>query len=174
MVFRWLRRRTPETPGRDSGEGVHAAAEPVQRGPWRPGPHGAVARDAAEEEAVRRAYARAEAKEKSFQTIVPRQVTAAEAVTSYDDQPIEAGPNTGHKSRACFVATAAYGCPDAPEVERLRRFRDQVLLKSTLGTLAVRAYYRLSPPVARLIAGRPRLRTAVRRALDVLVNKAAL
>ncbi len=173
MVFRWLRRRTPETPGR-SGESPRAPAEPARSGTWRPGPHGAVARDAAEEEAIRRAYARAEAKEKSFHAIVPRQVTAAEAVTSHSDEHTEVGPRTGHKSRACFVATAAYGCPDAPEVERLRRFRDEVLLKSTVGTLAVRAYYRLSPPVARLIAGRPRLRTAVRRALDVLVNKAAL
>lgn len=65
----------------------------------------------------------------------------------------------------CFVATAACGSSDAWEVLALRRFRDERLLESWLGRLAVAAYYRISPPLARGIERSPRLREWVRRAL---------
>lgn len=51
-------------------------------------------------------------------------------------------------SSGCFIATAAYGTPQAKEIDQLRDFRDTVLLQSTVGTLFVKLYYRLSPPVA--------------------------
>jgi hypothetical protein len=62
----------------------------------------------------------------------------------------------------CFVATAAWGSPMAPEVELLRRFRDRVLLPSAAGRAFVSAYYRLSPPAAAFISERPPLRAAAR------------
>ncbi len=64
----------------------------------------------------------------------------------------------------CFIATAACGI-DSEEVMILRHFRDAVLLKSPLGRLLVRTYYRLSPPVASLIADSPKARCMVRKAL---------
>jgi len=67
----------------------------------------------------------------------------------------------------CFIATAAYGTPTAKQIDALREFRDVVLLKSTLGTVFVALYYRLSPPVADVIAGNEAVRTLVR---DLLVN----
>jgi len=67
----------------------------------------------------------------------------------------------------CFIATAAYGTPTAKQIDVLREFRDVVLLKSTLGTVFVALYYRLSPPVADFIAGNEVVRTLVR---DLLVN----
>jgi len=63
----------------------------------------------------------------------------------------------------CFIATAACGCPTAWEVETLREFRDKVLLRRRLGRYAIETYYRLSPPLARWIEGRPGVQRLVRR-----------
>lgn len=62
----------------------------------------------------------------------------------------------------CFVATAAYGDPAAPEVVVLRRWRDRHLLGNPLGRAFVRTYYDLSPPLARAIEGRPWARLLAR------------
>jgi len=71
----------------------------------------------------------------------------------------------------CFIATAAYGTETAAELDILRDFRDQVLLKNALGSRFVEAYYRLSPPVADFIARNDFLRAVVREALiDPVVN----
>jgi hypothetical protein len=65
----------------------------------------------------------------------------------------------------CFIATAAYGTETASQLDILRDFRDQVLLKSALGLRFVEAYYKLSPPVADFIAKNDFLRAIVREAL---------
>ena len=57
----------------------------------------------------------------------------------------------------CFVATAAYGDPAAPEVETLRLFRDRVLARSSLGRAFIAIYWRVGPVLARRLAGRPRI-----------------
>ncbi len=62
----------------------------------------------------------------------------------------------------CFVATAAYGNYDHPQVRILRAFRDQVLLKSTGGRHFVDLYYRASPPLAAWIVKHPSARFATR------------
>jgi hypothetical protein len=67
--------------------------------------------------------------------------------------------------RACFIATAAFGGPFEAEVESLRRFRDQVLARSLLGQLLVRAYETLSPPLAAWLSRSPRARAVVRQFL---------
>ena len=167
----------PETPENQPVERVSedsAEAMSFDTGPLRPGPHGAEARTAAEEEQIRAAYQRAARESRrGFQEITPKPVTAAEAVSSLTtDEHVASGKPI--KSRACFVATAAYGDPDAPEVERLRRFRDEHLLTNPIGTAFVRAYYKMSPPVARLIARHPSLRTAVRKTLNAVFSRAAL
>jgi hypothetical protein len=71
----------------------------------------------------------------------------------------------------CFIATAAYGTETATELNILRDFRDQVLLKNTLGSRFVETYYKLSPPVADFIAKNDFLRAVVREVLiDPIVN----
>jgi len=71
----------------------------------------------------------------------------------------------------CFIATAAYGTETASQLDILRDFRDQVLLKNALGSRFVEAYYRLSPPVADFIVRNDFLRAVVREALiDPVVN----
>jgi hypothetical protein len=68
-------------------------------------------------------------------------------------------------SGGCFIATAAYGTSTAKQIDVLREFRDVVLLKSTVGSQFVALYYRLSPPIANVIAGNEILRTLVRELL---------
>jgi hypothetical protein len=71
----------------------------------------------------------------------------------------------------CFIATAAYGTETAAELDILRDFRDQVLLKNALGSRFVEAYYKVSPPVADFIAKSDFLRAVVREVLlDPMVN----
>jgi hypothetical protein len=66
------------------------------------------------------------------------------------------------KSGMCFIATAACESAQAPEVQVLRSFRDQILLRSPLGQAFVRFYYLTSPPVARFLSRHPVLRRIVR------------
>jgi len=56
------------------------------------------------------------------------------------------------KKSGCFIATAAYGSPAAPEVTVFRQYRDKVLLNSRSGTAFVRIYYFFSPPAAFIIS----------------------
>lgn len=69
----------------------------------------------------------------------------------------------------CFIATAAYGSALAPEVERLRQFRDRFLLPSPAGRLIVEAYYAISPPVAAFIREHPPFKGFMRGALWPIV-----
>jgi hypothetical protein len=56
------------------------------------------------------------------------------------------------KSGMCFVATAAYGSVIAPEVVVLSRFRDEVLLRTSIGSVLVKFYYKVSPYFATAIS----------------------
>lgn len=72
------------------------------------------------------------------------------------------------QSGGCYVATAIYGSYDSPDVWVLRRFRDQTLMKTTLGRGFVRAYYAASPLALRY--GGSGVRGLARRPLMVLVR----
>ncbi len=69
----------------------------------------------------------------------------------------------------CFIATAAYGSYLASEVETLREFRDQYLMRSEVGREIVKVYYQYSPDIAEVIAGDELLRAAVRILLTPIV-----
>src|SRR6266850_1004063 len=71
----------------------------------------------------------------------------------------------GGSSGGCLVATAAFGSPLAREVSVLRAFRDHILVRSAAGRALVKVYYRISPPVARAIAGHEALKAVTRAAL---------
>lgn len=79
------------------------------------------------------------------------------------------------KKTGCFIATACYGDYDAPEVLRLRLYRDHIMAASLPGRLFVRMYYLLSPPLAQWLSRAPQRQALVRhhllRPLLLLVRK---
>ncbi|MFN8613199.1 MAG: CFI-box-CTERM domain-containing protein [Vulcanimicrobiota bacterium] len=78
------------------------------------------------------------------------------------------GTDTGGGG-ACFIATAAYGSYLDPHVKVLRQFRDESLMSCAPGRKFVATYYRLSPPVADVIARHPILRWITRLGLTPVV-----
>lgn len=75
-----------------------------------------------------------------------------------------------HKS--CFIATAAFGNYDAPEVIVLRQFRDKTLLKTWFGKVFVNFYYAVSPFFATIISKSDLLKKLVRQCfLEPIVKK---
>jgi hypothetical protein len=69
-------------------------------------------------------------------------------------------------SKSCFVATAAYGSAFAPEVELLRRFRDDVLRRTRHGDAWFERFYgsynEVSPAIADRMRGDPELAELLR------------
>ena len=72
----------------------------------------------------------------------------------------------------CFIATAAFGDYDHPQVRILRQFRDRQLLPTAGGRALVAAYYALSPRIASFLAHSVSARLIVRLALIPLVDVA--
>lgn len=72
------------------------------------------------------------------------------------------------KGSKCFIATSCYGDENAPEVERLRRFRNEVLWKSNAGSLVVEVYYAVSPWIADKLDRQERARAFTKALLDKL------
>jgi glucose/arabinose dehydrogenase len=80
----------------------------------------------------------------------------------------------GGNGGACFIATAAFGSPLAPEVQALRNFRDRYLSSNAPGRALVAIYYRLSPPAADLVREHPALRDVTRFVLRSVIWGARL
>ena len=73
----------------------------------------------------------------------------------------------------CFVATAVYGNVNAPQVQTLREFRDDVLMKNPIGRAFVDFYYSgTGKKTADFIREHlPSTIPVIRRGLDVLVER---
>ncbi|RYE18626.1 MAG: hypothetical protein EOP45_13840 [Sphingobacteriaceae bacterium] len=55
------------------------------------------------------------------------------------------------KQEGCFIATACYGDYNHPDVIQLRKFRDNILSNSEIGSRFIKFYYRYSPELAQSI-----------------------
>lgn len=80
----------------------------------------------------------------------------------------------GGNGGTCFIATAAYGSHLAPELDILRKFRDQYLLTNQFGLSFVSKYYQYSPPLADYIREREYLKKIIRVVLRPLIELAKL
>jgi subtilisin family serine protease len=85
------------------------------------------------------------------------------------DASVPDNNNSDGDGGGCFIATAAYGSYMEPHVVVLRQFRDDILLKSSLGKAFVELYYRYSPPAADFIATHNDLRSMARWGLLPMV-----
>lgn len=67
-----------------------------------------------------------------------------------------------HENFGCFVATAIYRAPSAPQLTSLRAFRDKILLTSESGRLLMRYYYKNGPHWAWRVYQKPYLTTMIK------------
>ena len=81
----------------------------------------------------------------------------------------EKEPTLTGADKRCFIATASFG-PEANEVRQLRIFRDQFLLKSSLGRIFVRLYYASSPKIAQWLDRHSFARKFSRIGLKVIIR----
>ena len=72
-------------------------------------------------------------------------------------RPAYSGSSSSGSSN-CFVATATFGTPWAPEVVALRGWRDEVLRRSVGGRAFIRTYYVVGPWLAALVRRCPPLK----------------
>jgi len=101
---------------------------------------------------------------------------AAETVSILLNTPpaAPAGGGGGGGGGGCFIATAAFGSPLAPQVRLLREFRDRYLVTNGPGRLFTAGYYRISPPLADLVAESEVLRAVVRIGLIPVIGWTAV
>jgi len=83
---------------------------------------------------------------------------------------VEWKESLARRGGGCFIATATFGTPMAHEVNILRRFRDNFLLRNHTGEMFVCSYYKLSPPIARAIKKSEMLGRVVRILLTPIVK----
>jgi hypothetical protein len=93
---------------------------------------------------------------------------------TYQMRPISENHETADpskKMRSCYIATAVYGDINAPEVCRLRRFRDESLNNSRFGRRLSALYYKHSPSLAARLSPNSAVSRVIRRALDFFVRR---
>ena len=82
-----------------------------------------------------------------------------------------ADPDYTPSQAGCYIATAAYGTYDCPEVWTLRRYRDFVLALTPFGRRCIKLYYAVSPRLVSWFGHSSNVRKFVRRILDGFVQK---
>lgn len=77
---------------------------------------------------------------------------------------------TKTSSKGCYIATAAYGSYDCPQVWTLRRYRDCSLAKTAWGRAFIKTYYAISPLIVERFGDSASFNRAARRILDKFVE----
>ena len=67
----------------------------------------------------------------------------------------------------CFISTAVYGSLLSNELDMLRDFRDNTLLKNSFSAWTVRLYYRISPSIAKSLEKNEYIKRRLRRVIDI-------
>lgn len=96
------------------------------------------------------------------------------AATSANLNGTEQIRSPGGGGGGCFIATAAFGSPLANEIDVLRTVRDRYLMPNAIGAIFADTYYRVSPPIAGVVAEHPGLASFTRALLTPVVAVFAL
>lgn len=75
------------------------------------------------------------------------------------------------KQGGCYIATLAYGDYNHPQVIQLRKFRDNHLQRTFLGSEFVKIYYLISPKIVSLLKDSKFIIKISRIMLDFFINK---
>ena len=97
-----------------------------------------------------------------YSTICYWRVRHQDSRGAWSDWSSETSFITLEAVRGCLIATATYGTPMADEVQVLRAFRDEHLMRNPFGRALVAFYYKVSPPIAEFITEQPALKPIVR------------
>lgn len=89
----------------------------------------------------------------------------------YTKKTSSSSSSSSSSADGCYVATCVYGSYDCPQVWTLRRFRDNVLAKTSAGRAFVRTYYAISPGLVSLFGGNSVVRMLWKYPLDALVSR---
>ena len=79
-------------------------------------------------------------------------------------------PQQSTKKEGCYIATMVYGDYNHPKVMVLRRYRDNILLKSFLGRIGVNIYYRISPKLVKILLNHRIINYYIRKKLDRITD----
>lgn len=74
------------------------------------------------------------------------------------------------QSSGCYIATLVYGNYHHPQVKILRKFRDNILLESSVGKVIVGTYYRYSPSLVDKLKGKTTIQNIIRILLDQIIK----
>lgn len=73
--------------------------------------------------------------------------------------------------KACYIATAVYGDIDAPQVVKLRKFRDESLRNTVVGKAFIFLYYLISPSLIWMFSKNDIISRTTKKALDFFLTK---
>jgi hypothetical protein len=110
----------------------------------------------------------------TFTTTLAASASVASLASAPAQPAVISTSSGGGGGGGCFIATAAFGSPLAPQVHLLREVRDRYLLPYRPGRIVVQWYYSVSPPIADVIGRSDALRAVVRFTLMPFIGWATL
>lgn len=78
--------------------------------------------------------------------------------------------NNENNSKYCYIATLAYQNIDHPQVEYLRKFRDDKLNDIYIGRAFIKFYYKYSPQLVKLLGNKTFTNYILRKLIDLLIK----
>jgi len=91
---------------------------------------------------------------------------SAKAASTFAQERREKNKSEG----GCYIATMAYGDYDHPQVIELRKFRDNYLIKSSLGRHFIKFYYKNSPNWVEKLKNKTTINRTIRYSLNMLIS----